>query len=57
MDRNTLIRLVALCNLLGQALEELGSEDLSGSVALSELREITGRAAEELNQLGASAGL
>jgi hypothetical protein len=50
MQRDPLIRICVLCNLLVQALDEVDAEGLSSPQLQDELREIGRRAAVELDQ-------
>jgi hypothetical protein len=51
MQRDPLIRICVLCNLLIQALDELDAEDFYPPQLQDELREISWRAASELGQV------
>jgi hypothetical protein len=51
MQRDPLIRICVLCNLLIQALDELDAEDFYPPQLQDELREISRRAAAELGQV------
>jgi hypothetical protein len=50
MQRDPLIRISVLCDLLVQALDEVGGEGFSSPQLQDELREIGRRAAVELDQ-------
>ena len=51
MERASLIRVRALCDLLVQTLEGLDDEDLKSAQLLEELRALGSRVAQELDQL------
>jgi hypothetical protein len=50
MQRDPLIRICVLCNLLGQALDELDAEGFASPQFQDELRKIGRRATGELEQ-------
>lgn len=52
MDRNALIRVAVLSNLLVKALEELDDGRFASSHLLAQLREVGNRAADELRSDG-----
>ena len=51
MERDPLIRVHVLCNLLLETLDELDTEAFSTPQLLEQLREVSNRATEELDQL------
>ena len=51
MERDALIRVEVLSNMLVKALEELDDGRFTSSQLLAQLREVHDQAAEELNQL------
>jgi hypothetical protein len=51
MERDLLIRIRVLSNLLEAALSESGDERFASSQLLEQLREVKARAAEALDQL------
>jgi hypothetical protein len=51
VERGSLIRVRALCDLLVQTLEGLDDEALKSAQLLEELRALGSRAAQELDQL------
>jgi hypothetical protein len=51
MERDPLIRISVMCNLLIESLEDLGDESLSSPQLMEQLRLVGARASEELAQL------
>jgi hypothetical protein len=51
MERDPLIRISVMCNLLIESLEDLGDESLSSPQLMEQLRLVGARASKELAQL------
>lgn len=51
LERDALLRVVVLSNMLAKALEELDDGRFTSSQLLAELRDVGSRAADELDQL------